>query len=68
MSRGLTDTPEPEEQGPSLKDMDDALRELYAFSGNLAARVEELENIIAKAIKINLPDEDEPGPKTLKGL
>ena len=68
MSRGLLDTPEPEEQGPNLSDMDEALRELYAFSGNLAARVEELENIIAKAIKINLPEEEAADLQNIRGL
>ena len=68
MSRGLTEAPEPEEQGPSLQEMDSALRELYAFTGALSGRIEELENIIAKVIQLNLPEEEAADRKNLKGL
>lgn len=68
MSRGLTEAPEPEEQGPSLSEMDSALRELYAFTGALSGRIEELENIIAKVIQLNLPEEKAADRKNLKGL
>tara|TARA_B110000459_G_scaffold199966_1_gene247564 strand:- start:1159 stop:1365 length:207 start_codon:yes stop_codon:yes gene_type:complete len=68
MSRGLTEAPEPEEQGPSLQEMDSALRELYAFTGALSGRIEELENIIAKAIQLNLPEAEAADRKNLKGL
>tara|TARA_R110000868_G_scaffold207062_5_gene456062 strand:- start:322 stop:528 length:207 start_codon:yes stop_codon:yes gene_type:complete len=68
MSRGLTEAPEPGEQGPSLGEMDSALRELYAFTGALSGRIEELENIIAKVIHLNLPEEEAADRKNLKGL
>jgi hypothetical protein len=68
MSRGLTEAAEPEEQGPSLGEMDSALRELYAFTGALSGRIEELENIIAKVIHLNLPEEEAADRKNLKGL
>lgn len=68
MSRGLTDTPQPEEQGPNLREMDEALRELYAFAGALSGRIEELENIIAKAIKVNLPEDEAADLKNIRGL
>jgi hypothetical protein len=71
MSRGLTEAPEPEqnEEGtPTIEQMDGALRELYAFTGTLSGRIEELENIIAKAINLNLPEEEAADRKNLKGL
>jgi formate hydrogenlyase subunit 6/NADH:ubiquinone oxidoreductase subunit I len=71
MSRGLTDAPEPEqnEEGtPTIEQMDGALRELYAFTGSLSGRIEELENIIAKAISFNVPEDKTEEPKRYKGL
>ena len=68
MSRGLTEAPGPEEQGPSLSEMDSALRELYAFTGTLSGRIEELENIIAKVIHLNLPEEEAADRSRYTGL
>jgi hypothetical protein len=68
MSRGLTEAPEPEDKGPSLEEMDSALRELYAFTGALSGRIEELENIIAKVITLNLPEQEAADRTRYKGL
>lgn len=68
MSRGLTDSPEEQPEGPSLKDMDEALRELYAFTGNLGVRLEQLEQLMASAIRLNSPEEEAADRKTLRGL
>jgi hypothetical protein len=68
MSRGLTEAPEPEDKGPSLEEMDSALRELYAFTGSLSGRIEELENIIAKVITLNLPEEEAADRTRYTGL
>jgi hypothetical protein len=41
---------------------------LYAFTGSLSGRIEELENIIAKAITLNLPEAEAVDRTRYKGL
>ena len=68
MSRGLTDTPNPEDSGPSLQELDEAFKDLAGFVGMLSVRLETLEDLIASAIKINLPEEEAADKKKIKGL
>lgn len=68
MSRGLTDSPVPEEQGPTIADLDNGLRELYGHTADISVRLEQLEAIIAKAIKFNLPEDEAEGTTQLRGL
>ena len=53
MSRGLTDTPEPEEpqDGPSVQELDQAMRDAYGNIYDLSVRVDTLERILANFIK-----------------
>lgn len=62
MSRGLTDAPEPEEpeqQGPSVQQLDEAMQEAYKNIYDLAVRVDTLERILANFLK-------EPAPAAKK--
>jgi hypothetical protein len=64
MSRGLADTPEPEQSGLTLKELDEAFKDLAGFVGMLSVRLETLEDLIAAAIKLQLPEEE----KRITGL
>lgn len=69
MSRGLADGPEPEEKrGPTNEELHDAFQDIAGFVGMLSARLEALEDVIAKAIKVNLPEEEAVDKKRIKGL
>lgn len=68
MSRGLTDTPEPDNNGVTLNDLDAGLQDLAGYVAMLSARLETLEDVIAKAIKFTLPEEEAADRKRIKGL
>lgn len=54
MSRGLTDTPEPEEpknEGPTTQELDEAMQEAYKNIYDISVRVDTLERILANFIK-----------------
>jgi hypothetical protein len=68
MSRGLTDTPTPEESGPSVKELEDSFQDLAGFVGMLSVRLETLEDLMASAIKLHLPEEEAADKKRIKGL
>lgn len=68
MSRGLTDTPSPEESGLNLQELDDAFKDLAGFVGMLSVRLETLEDLMASAIKLHLPEEEAADKKRIKGL
>lgn len=67
MSRGLTEEPTPQSTGPSQEDFDD----LAGFVGMLSMRIDALEDLLARAIKLNLEDSPEAealDKKRVKGL
>jgi hypothetical protein len=66
MSRGLADTPEPQGDTPSVQQIDDAVRELYGIVAHLNAKIETLEDVMARAINFNLPDPEDG--KRVNGL
>ena len=63
MSRGLTDTPEPENNSQQLQEMDQAIEEIFSMLSVLFAKVDTLEKIMGQAIE--LPKEQS---NRLKGL
>jgi hypothetical protein len=67
MSRGLTDAPEPEEpeNGPSVQELDQAMRDAYGNIYDLSVRVDTLERILANFIK---EPQDTPKKKWKKGI
>lgn len=72
MSRGLTDPTEPEEavEGPTVKDLDDAMREAYDNIYLLAVRLEVIEDLLRNKLDQALPEvaeEEKPKKKWLKG-
>jgi hypothetical protein len=68
MSRGLTDAPEPESSGPTNQELDGAVRELYHLVNTLFDKVDQLEDIIAKALRLEQPEEEAEKPKRVRGL
>jgi hypothetical protein len=70
MSRGLADTPEPENNLPTLTQIDDGVRELYSIVAHLNAKIETLEDVMARAINFNLPPtpEEQAEAKVVNGL
>lgn len=68
MSRGLADSPEQEEDAATISQIDDAVRELYGIVAHLNAKIETLEDVIAKAINFNLPEDEAPEHKQVNGL
>lgn len=50
MSRGLTDTPEPEESSEQLKEMDQAIEELFSMVSVLYSKIDTLEKIIGHSV------------------
>lgn len=54
MARGLTDEPEEEttENLPTVQQLDEAIRELYAYMSHLGSQLEALEDVMAKALAI----------------
>jgi hypothetical protein len=67
MSRGLTDNPEPEEpeKGPSVQELDQAMRDAYGNIYDLSVRVDTLERILANFIK---EPQETPNKKWKKGI
>lgn len=68
MSRGLADTPEPQEDAVTVSQIDDAVRELYGIVAHLNAKIETLEDVMAKAINFNLPEDEAADRKQVNGL
>lgn len=68
MSRGLADAPEPQEDTVTISQVDDAVRELYGIVAHLNAKIETLEDVMAKAINFNLPEDKTANHKQVNGL
>jgi len=67
MSRGLTEEPEPTTEGSDLEDVRQAFDDLAGYVGMLSVRLETIEDLLAKALKTSLP-EDEAADKRITGL
>jgi hypothetical protein len=67
MSRGLTEEPEQTTEGSDLNDVRQAFDDLAGYVGMLSVRLETLEDLLAKALKSSLP-EDEAADKRITGL
>jgi hypothetical protein len=67
MSRGLTEEPEQTTEGSDLNDVRQAFDDLAGYVGMLSVRLETLEDLLAKALKSSLP-EDEAADKRINGL
>jgi len=67
MSRGLTEEPEQTTEGSDLNDVRQAFDDLAGYVGMLSVRIETLEDLLAKALKSSLP-EDEAADKRITGL
>lgn len=66
MSRGLTENPTPEETGPSLNDIEEAVQELFTLTGMLFSKMETIEKVLGHAL--DLPEAEAADKKRLKGL
>jgi len=67
MSRGLTEEPEQTTEGSDLNDVRQAFDDLAGYVGMLSVRLETLEDLLAKALKTSLP-EDEAADRRINGL
>lgn len=67
MSRGLTEEPEQTTEGTDLNDVRQAFDDLAGYVGMLSVRLETLEDLLAKALKSSLP-EDEAADRRITGL
>ena len=67
MSRGLTEEPEQTTEGSDLNDVRQAFDDLAGYVGMLSVRLETLEDLVAKALKSSLP-EDEAADRRINGL
>ena len=67
MSRGLTEEPEQTTEGSDLNDVRKAFDDLSGYVGMLSVRLETLEDLLAKALKSSLP-EDEAADRRINGL
>ena len=67
MSRGLTEEPEQTTEGSDLNDVRQAFDDLAGYVGMLSVRLETLEDLLAKALKSSLP-EDEAADRRITGL
>jgi|AntAceMinimDraft_10_1070366.scaffolds.fasta_scaffold919069_1 hypothetical protein len=67
MSRGLTEEPEQTTEGSDLNDVRQAFDDLAGYVGMLSVRLETLEDLLAKALKSSLP-EDEAADRRINGL
>jgi len=67
MSRGLTEEPEQTTEGSDLNDVRQAFDDLAGYVGMLSVRIETLEDLLAKALKTSLP-EDEAADRRINGL
>jgi hypothetical protein len=66
MSRGLTEEIEPE--GESQPDTQDILQDIIGYVGMLAGRVEQLEDIMAKALSVHIKETPEEDGTRVNGL
>jgi len=69
MSRGLTDIPEPEEpeqSGPSVQELDQAMQDAYQNIYDLAVRIDTLERVLANFLKE--PEDTKSKKFKFKGL
>jgi hypothetical protein len=67
MSRGLTEEPEQTTEGSDLNDVRQAFDDLAGYVGMLSVRLETLEDLLAKALKTSLPEE-EAADRRINGL
>ena len=67
MSRGLTEEPEQTTEGSDLNYVRQAFDDLAGYVGMLSVRLETLEDLLAKALKSSLP-EDEAADRRINGL
>jgi hypothetical protein len=67
MSRGLTEEPEQTTEGGDLNDVRQAFDDLAGYVGMLSVRLETLEDLLAKALKTSLPEE-EAADRRINGL
>ena len=67
MSIGLTEEPEQTTEGSDLNDVRQAFDDLAGYVGMLSVRLETLEDLLAKALKTSLPEE-EAADRRINGL
>lgn len=65
MSRGLTEEPA---QEVGLAELRQAFDDVAEYVGMLSVRLETMEDIIAKALALNLPEEEAADRKAVNGL
>lgn len=66
MSRGLTDSPSPENPGVDLQELEGAVEELFGLIGALYAKVDTLEKVLGHAV--TLPEAEAADRKRVTGL
>lgn len=59
MTRGLTEEPEPQPENdlPTIQEMDEAIQELYSYLSKLGVEVEQLKDIMSKALVVKKDSE-----------
>jgi hypothetical protein len=65
MSRGLTEEPA---EDVTITEIKQAFEDLAGYVGMLSVRLETMEDIIAKAVALNLPEEEAADRKAVNGL